>query len=43
MVMVGVAALVLVPALTWLYRLTLRGTLDTEFRPIVAADPPEER
>jgi cytochrome d ubiquinol oxidase subunit II len=34
-----VAALVLVPALTFLYRLVLQGRLDTEFRPIVAADP----
>ena len=38
---VVIAAIVLVPALTLLYRLTLRGTLDTEFRPIVAADPKE--
>jgi cytochrome d ubiquinol oxidase subunit II len=39
------AAAILIPALGWLYRLTLRGTLDTEFRPIVAADRPktEER
>ncbi|HSI79288.1 MAG TPA: cytochrome d ubiquinol oxidase subunit II [Solirubrobacterales bacterium] len=35
---VVVAALVLVPALTFLYRLVLQGRLDTEFRPIVAAD-----
>jgi cytochrome d ubiquinol oxidase subunit II len=42
-VVLVVAAVVLAPALAWLYRLTLRGTLDTEFRPIVAADPPEER
>jgi cytochrome d ubiquinol oxidase subunit II len=34
------AAIVLVPSLTWLYRLTLRGTLDTEFHPIGAADSP---
>jgi cytochrome d ubiquinol oxidase subunit II len=40
-VVVVVAALVLVPSLGLLYRLTLRGTLDTEFRPIVAGDPPE--
>ncbi|MFL5871465.1 MAG: cytochrome d ubiquinol oxidase subunit II [Solirubrobacterales bacterium] len=43
LIVLGVAAVVLVPALAWLYRLTLRGTLDTEFRPIVAADPPEKR
>jgi cytochrome d ubiquinol oxidase subunit II len=35
------AAAVLIPSLGWLYRLTLRGTLDTEFRPIVAADRPQ--
>ena len=34
-----VAALVLIPALSLLYRLTLKGTLDTEFHPIGAADP----
>jgi cytochrome bd ubiquinol oxidase subunit II len=43
MVCVGVAVLVLGPSLAYLYRLTLRGTLDTEFRPIVAADSPKER
>jgi cytochrome d ubiquinol oxidase subunit II len=37
------AAAVLIPALSLLYRLTLRGTLDTEFNPIVAADSEEER
>jgi cytochrome d ubiquinol oxidase subunit II len=42
-IMVVIAAIVLIPALTLLYRLTLRGTLDTEFRPIVAADPKERR
>jgi cytochrome bd ubiquinol oxidase subunit II len=36
-----VAVVVLVPSLGLLYRLTLRGTLDTEFRPIVAADREE--
>jgi cytochrome d ubiquinol oxidase subunit II len=40
---VVLAAIVLVPSLTWLYRLTLRGTLDTEFHPIVAADSPPEK
>jgi cytochrome d ubiquinol oxidase subunit II len=42
-VVVVLAAVVLIPALTYLYRLTLRGTLDKEFRPIVAGDPPEKR
>jgi cytochrome d ubiquinol oxidase subunit II len=42
-VAVVVAAVVLIPSLTYLYRLTLRGTLDQEFRPIVAGDPPEQR
>jgi cytochrome bd ubiquinol oxidase subunit II len=32
----GLGALVLVPSLTWLFRLTLRGQLDQEFRPITA-------
>jgi cytochrome bd ubiquinol oxidase subunit II len=41
LVCVVIAVVVLVPALTLLYRLTLRGTLDTEFRPIVATDPKE--
>jgi cytochrome d ubiquinol oxidase subunit II len=40
---VVIAAIVLVPSLTLLYRLTLRGTLDTEFRPIVAADSEPRR
>jgi cytochrome bd ubiquinol oxidase subunit II len=35
----AVAAVILVPALALLYRLVLQGRLDTEFRPIVAADP----
>jgi hypothetical protein len=35
---VVLAAVVLVPSLGYLYKLTLRGTLDSEFRPIVAAD-----
>jgi cytochrome d ubiquinol oxidase subunit II len=42
LVAVVVAAAVLIPSLGYLYRLTLRGTLDTEFRPIVSADSPEE-
>jgi cytochrome bd ubiquinol oxidase subunit II len=41
LVFAGVAVAVLGPALGLLYRLTLRGTLDTEFRPIVAADREE--
>ena len=32
----GIGALVLVPSLAWLFRLTLRGRLDQEFRPITA-------
>jgi cytochrome d ubiquinol oxidase subunit II len=46
MAVIGVvvlAAIVLVPSLTLLYRLTLRGTLDTELRPIVAADRERQR
>jgi cytochrome d ubiquinol oxidase subunit II len=43
LVCVVIAVVVLGPALTLLYRLTLRGTLDTEFHPIVAADPKESR
>jgi cytochrome bd ubiquinol oxidase subunit II len=42
-VAVVLAVLVLGPALTFLYRLVLRGELDTEFRPIAAADPDAER
>ncbi|MQA73963.1 MAG: cytochrome d ubiquinol oxidase subunit II [Solirubrobacterales bacterium] len=38
-----VAVLVLVPSLALLYRLTLRGDLDSEFHPIVAADREEQR
>jgi cytochrome d ubiquinol oxidase subunit II len=34
----ALAVVILVPSLTLLYRLTLQGTLDTEFHPIVAAD-----
>jgi cytochrome bd ubiquinol oxidase subunit II len=39
---VVLAAVILVPSLSLLYRLTLRGTLDTEFHPIVAADREEQ-
>jgi cytochrome d ubiquinol oxidase subunit II len=42
LVAVVIAAAILIPALTYLFRLTLRGTLDTEFRPIVAADRDKE-
>jgi len=39
LVCVGIALLVLVPSLALLYRLVLRGRLDSEFHPITAADP----
>jgi cytochrome bd ubiquinol oxidase subunit II len=38
LISVAVGLLVLVPALTLLYRLVLQGRLDTEFRPITAGD-----
>jgi cytochrome d ubiquinol oxidase subunit II len=41
LICVVIALLILVPALAYLYRLVLRGRLDTEFRPITAADPPD--
>jgi cytochrome d ubiquinol oxidase subunit II len=34
----AIAAAILIPSLTLLYRLTLQGRLDTEFRPITAGD-----
>ena len=37
------AAAILLPSLSLLYRLTLRGTLDTEFNPIVAGDSEKDR
>jgi hypothetical protein len=37
---VVLAAAILIPSLTYLFRVTLRGTLDQEFHPIGAADPP---
>jgi cytochrome d ubiquinol oxidase subunit II len=37
----ALAVAILVPSLVLLYRLTLRGTLDTEFHPIVGADREE--
>lgn len=40
---VVLAAAILIPSLSLLYRLTLRGTLDTEFSPIIAADPKDEQ
>ncbi len=41
LICVGIALVILVPALTLLYRLVLTGRLDTEFRPITAGDPPD--
>ena len=41
LVCVVIALVVLVPALTLLFRLVLTGRLDTEFHPITAADPPD--
>jgi cytochrome bd ubiquinol oxidase subunit II len=41
LICVVVALVILVPALTLLYRLVLSGRLDTEFRPITASDPPD--
>jgi len=41
-VVAALAVLVLGPSLFLLYRLVLRGELDTEFRPIAAADPDAE-
>jgi cytochrome bd ubiquinol oxidase subunit II len=41
LVCVVIALVILVPALTLLYRLVLSGRLDTEFRPITASDPPD--
>jgi cytochrome d ubiquinol oxidase subunit II len=41
LVCVVIALLILIPALTFLYRLVLAGRLDTEFHPITAADPPD--
>jgi cytochrome bd ubiquinol oxidase subunit II len=41
LICVAIALVILVPALTLLYRLVLSGRLDTEFRPITAADPPD--
>ena len=40
---VAAALVILVPSLILLYRLVLNGTLDTEFHPIAAGDPPETR
>jgi cytochrome bd ubiquinol oxidase subunit II len=41
LICVVIALVILVPALTLLYRLVLSGRLDTEFRPITASDPPD--
>jgi cytochrome d ubiquinol oxidase subunit II len=43
LICVAAGLVVLVPSLTLLYRLVLRGQLDSEFHPIVAADPPGKR
>ncbi len=43
LVSLGVALLVLAPSLWLLFRLTLRGRLDTEFHPITAAEPRDDR
>jgi len=39
----AIGALFLVPSLILLYRLTLRGTLDSEFQPIAGTEPEAER
>ncbi len=41
LVCVAIALVILIPALTLLYRLVLSGRLDPEFRPITAGDPPD--
>jgi cytochrome bd ubiquinol oxidase subunit II len=41
LICVAIALVILIPALTLLYRLVLSGRLDTEFRPITAGDPPD--
>lgn len=41
LVVAAIAVVVVGPSLYLLFLLVLRGRLDTEFRPIVAADPPE--
>lgn len=38
-VVFAIAVAVVGPALAWLFRLVLRGRLDTEFRPITASEP----
>ena len=43
LICVALGLLILIPSLVLLYRLVLRGQLDSEFHPIVAADPPAER
>ena len=43
LVCVVLAAALLVPMLMYLFRLTLKGTLDTEFHPVGAADPKEPK
>jgi cytochrome bd-type quinol oxidase subunit 2 len=41
LICVAIALVILVPALTLLFRLVLSGRLDTEFHPITAGDPPD--
>jgi cytochrome d ubiquinol oxidase subunit II len=43
LICVSLGLLILIPSLILLYRLVLQGRLDSEFHPIVAADPPPER
>lgn len=43
LVCVVLAAALLVPMLMYLFRLTLKGTLDTQFHPVGAADPKEPK
>ena len=43
LVCVAIALVILVPALTLLYRLVLTGRLDPEFHPITAGEPPDAR
>jgi cytochrome bd-type quinol oxidase subunit 2 len=39
----AIALVVLAPSLWLLFRLVLRGRLDTDFHPITAADPKREQ
>jgi cytochrome bd ubiquinol oxidase subunit II len=42
LICVAIGLLILIPSLALLYRLVLKGQLDSEFHPIVAADRPAE-